>query len=332
MSFYSPYFLLLLPLAVGALIYLRLKKSRQPGVKFSSGVFVRNLKPTPKVTLSQNLIFLRLASLVFIVFALARPQSPIKEERIETEGIDIVLALDVSGSMLAEDFTLQDKRTNRLSVVKEVVKDFIQERESDRIGMVVFASRAYTAAPLTLDYNWLLQNLERVKVGMIEDGTAIGSGLASALNRLKSTKAKSKIVILLTDGRNNAGKISPLTAAEAASSLGVKVYTIGAGTKGLAPFPVADFFGRTVYQKVKIDIDEDTLKEIAEKTKAKYFRATDTESLKKIYQEINKMEKTSIEERGYSQYRELFSLFLIPGLLLLLGEIILTNTVVRRFP
>jgi len=295
-------------------------------------VFVRNLKPTPKVTLSQNLIFLRLASLVFIVFALARPQSPIKEERIETEGIDIVLALDVSGSMLAEDFTLQDKRTNRLSVVKEVVKDFIQERESDRIGMVVFASRAYTAAPLTLDYNWLLQNLERVKVGMIEDGTAIGSGLASALNRLKSTKAKSKIVILLTDGRNNAGKISPLTAAEAASSLGVKVYTIGAGTKGLAPFPVADFFGRTVYQKVKIDIDEDTLKEIAEKTKAKYFRATDTESLKKIYQEINKMEKTSIEERGYSQYRELFSLFLIPGLLLLLGEIILTNTVVRRFP
>ncbi|UCG35655.1 MAG: VWA domain-containing protein [Candidatus Omnitrophota bacterium] len=332
MSFYNPYFLLLLLFVAGCFIYVKLKKSRYPGVKFSSGMFVRNLKPTLKVALSQNLIFLRMASLVFIVFALARPQSPVREERIETEGIDIILALDVSGSMLAEDFTLQDKRANRLSVVKEVVKDFIQVRESDRIGMVVFAARAYTAAPLTLDYSWLLQNLERVKIGMIEDGTAIGSGLASALNRLKDTKAKSKIIILLTDGRNNAGKISPLTAAEAANSLGVKVYTIGAGTKGLAPFPVADFFGRTVYQKVKIDIDEDTLKEIAEKTKGKYFRATDTDSLKEIYQEIDKMEKTSIEERGYAEYKELFSLFLIPGLLLLLGEIILTNTVIRRFP
>ena len=332
MSFQTPYFLLLLPLVVGSLIYIKLKKTLHPGVKFSSGIFVRNLKPTFKVVLSENLIFLRLGALILIVFALTRPQTPIAQERIETEGIDIVLTIDVSGSMLAEDFTLRNARANRLEVVKEVVKDFIQARESDRIGMVVFAARAYTASPLTLDYSWLLKNLERVKIGMIEDGTAIGSGLSSSLNRLKDTKAKSKIVILLTDGRNNAGKISPLTAAEVANSLGVKVYAIGVGTKGLASFPVADFFGKTVYQKVKIDIDEETLAKIAAKTEGKYFRATDTDSLKKIYQEIDQMEKVTIQERGYSEYNELFYLFLIPGLLLLLGEVILSNTIVRKLP
>ncbi len=176
------------------------------------------------------------------------------------------------------------------------------------------------------------QNLDRVKVGLIEDGTAIGSGISAALNRLKDTRAKSKVVILLTDGRNNAGKMSPLTAAEAAGALNIKIYTIGAGTKGLAPFPAKDMFGNKVYQQVKIEIDEELLKKIAEKTHAKYFRATDTQSLMDIYREINKLEKSHIEEKGYVEYKELFHLFLIPGLVLLVLEFVLNNTVLRRIP
>jgi Ca-activated chloride channel family protein len=267
-----------------------------------------------------------------IIFALARPQSPLEESKIQTKGIDIVLALDVSTSMLAEDFTLGGKRQNRLAVVKDVVKDFIKGRQNDRIGMVAFAARAYTVCPLTLDYGWLFENLERVKIGMVEDGTAIGSGLSSALNRLQDTRAKSKVIILLTEGRNNAGKISPLTAAEAAKALKVKVYTIGAGTRGLAPYPVKDFFGNKIYQPIKIDLDEETLTRIALKTEAKYFRATDTKSLREIYKEIDKLEKTPIEEKGYLEYKELFSTFLISGLGLLFLEIILNNTILRKIP
>jgi Ca-activated chloride channel family protein len=197
---------------------------------------------------------------------------------------------------------------------------------------VVFGSRAYTAAPLTLDYPWLLENLERVHIAMVEDGTAIGSGIMASLNRIKDTKAKSKIIILLTDGRNNAGRISPLMAAQAARALKVKIYTIGAGTKGLAPYPVKDGFGNTVYRPVKIDIDEDTLKKIAERTGGRYFRATDSKSLKEIYDEINKLEKTEIKEKGYRNIKELFYFFLIPGLIILLLEIFLSNTVFRTVP
>jgi Ca-activated chloride channel family protein len=256
----------------------------------------------------------------------------LQESSIETEGVDIVLAVDVSTTMLAEDFEAGVSRKSRVDAVKDVVREFISNRREDRIGIVAFAARAYTVSPLTLDYGWLLQNLERVKVGLIEDGTAIGSGISTALNRLKDTKAKSKVVILLTDGRNNAGKISPLTAAEAAAVLNIKVYTIGAGTKGFAPFPAKDMFGNKVYQQVKIEIDEELLKQIAGKTHAKYFRATDTKSLRDIYMEINKLEKSHIEEKGYVEYKELFHLFLIPGLALLFLEIVLNNTVLRRIP
>jgi Ca-activated chloride channel family protein len=243
-----------------------------------------------------------------------------------------VLAVDTSTSMLAEDFELGGERENRLVVVKEVMKDFISNRHSDRIGIVAFASGAYTVSPLTLDYGWLIQNLDRVKIGMIEDGTAVGLGVSSALNRLKDTEAKGKVVIVLTDGRNNAGNISPLMAAEAAKALNIKVYTIGAGTKGLAPYPAKDFFGNTVYRQVKIEIDEETLKRIANATDARYFRATDTKSLRSIYDEIDKLETTPIEEKGYTEYKELFHLFLIPGLVLLMLEVILKNTVLRRIP
>jgi len=216
--------------------------------------------------------------------------------------------------------------------VKDVVENFIQGRKNDRIGIVAFAARAYTTSPLTLDYGWLLENLKRVRIGMIEDGTAIGSGLSVALKRLENTKAKSKIVILLTDGINNAGKISPSLAAEAAKALKVKVYTIGAGTKGMAPYPMKDFFGNTVYQPVKIDIDEDSLINIASKTEGKYFRATDTKSLKEIYAEIDRMEKSPIEEKGYMEYRELFPIFLSIAMVFLLLEVLLRNTILRRIP
>lgn len=331
MTFQNPWVFILLPVAAAVLLYSR-KGKRQPALRFSTGILLDGLKPTPKLKLRKGVIILRMLALILIIIALSRPQLMLQESRIETEGIDIVLAIDTSTSMRAEDFELGGKRDNRLEVVRDVVKDFISRRHSDRIGIVAFAANAYTVSPLTLDYGWLLQNLERVKIGMTEDGTAIGSGISSALNRLKDSEAKGKVVILLTDGRNNAGKISPLTAADAARALNIKVYTIGAGSKGLVPYPAKDYFGNTVYRQVQIDIDEETLKKIAEKTKALYYRATDTTSLRNIYEEIDKIEKTPIEEKGYTEYKELFPLFLIPALALLILEVILKNTLLRRIP
>ena len=327
----NPIFFLLIPLAVG-IVYYSLRKNKSPGIRFSSERFLTINSATFKTLCSRYIWVLRLLVFVFLALALVRFRLPIEESKIQTEGIDIILALDTSTSMLAEDFTLHGKRANRLDVVKDVVENFIRGRKNDRIGIVAFAARAYTASPLTLDYGWLLENLKRIKIGMIEDGTAIGSGLSVALKRLDNTKAKSKIVILLTDGINNAGKISPSLAAEAAKALKVKVYTIGAGTKGMAPYPMKDFFGNTVYQPVKIDIDEDSLINIASKTEGKYFRATDTKSLKEIYAEIDRMEKSPIEEKGYMEYRELFPMFLTIAMVLLLLEVLLRNTILRRIP
>jgi len=235
--------------------------------------------------------------------------------------------------MLACDFKLKGKIADRITVVKNVVENFIEERRSDRIGIVAFAGRAYTICPLTLDYSWLIKNLERVESGMMEDdGTAIGSGIVCSLNRLEDTQAKGKAVILLTDGANNAGKISPITAADAAGALGIKVYTIGVGTQGPVPYPVRDRFGNKGYQQVEIKIDEKILKEIAQITDAKYYLATDTESLRKIYQEIDKLETTSVEEKGYSDYHELFFYFLFSALFLLFLEFVLMNTILRVNP
>lgn len=332
MVFDDLWVLIFLPFIIILAFFWKRQSGKGAALKFSLGELVSPLQPSLKLRFSRCLVFLRVIALTFILLALARPQSPIEETVVTTEGIDIVLAIDVSTSMLAEDFELLGRRQNRLEVVKEVVKEFIEGRESDRIGIVVFAARPYTVCPLTLDYDWLLQNLERVKIGMVEDGTAIGSGISAALNRLKDTQAKGKVVILLTDGRNNAGKISPMTAAEAAKSLDVKIYTIGAGTKGTAPYPFKDVFGNIVYKPVKIDIDDETLTKIAAVTGAKYFRAEDTRSLRKIYNEIDKLEKTPTEEKGYMEYKELFYLFLIPGLALLLLEIFLRNTIFRKIP
>lgn len=302
MIFKDPWILLFFPLVI-ALAYLFKLKAKTSSIRFSSAELLKGRRPTLKLLLAKNLIYLRAAALLLFFLALARPRIPLQETKIRTEGIDILLAIDASGSMLAEDFTIGTKRYNRLDIVKKVVEDFIRMRKSDRIGLVAFAGRAYTVCPLTLDYDWLIKNLERVEIGSIEDGTAIGSAISSSLNRLKDTVAKSKIVILLTDGVNNAGKISPLTAAEAAKALGIKVYTIGAGSKGPVPYPVRGPWGQIAYRKVEIKIDEAILRQIAEKTGSQYFRATDTESLKKIYKEIDALEKTTIEEMGFRIYQ-----------------------------
>ena len=274
----------------------------------------------------------RAAALVLLVAALARPQLGKAATKVYSEGIDIMLAVDVSGSMLAEDFTVDGKRDNRLDAVKSVVREFLQNRPGDRVGLVLFAARPYTQCPLTLDHGWLVENLDRAHVGMIEDGTAVGSALATAVNRLEASDAKSKIVILLTDGQNNAGKVPPLTAAEAAKTLGYRVYTIGAGTRGLAPFPQTDMFGRRIYVPMQVDVDEETLKRIAQATGGRYFRATDTDSLRKIYDEINQLEKTSHEGLQYLEYDELYGWLAFPALLLLAAEAVLSQTWLRVLP
>ena len=267
--------------------------------------------------------------LALLILALARPQFGNTTTTIKASGIDILLAVDVSGSMEARDFTLNGNPASRLEVVKTVVSRFIRQRPNDRIGLIAFAGRPYLVCPLTLDHDWLQKRLDSLKTGMIEDGTAIGSAIASGSNRLRTSTAKSRILILLTDGMNNGGKITPLTAAEAAETLGIKIYTIGAGTRGEAPIPMIDQFGRKRMVRVQVDIDEKTLRQVAKETGAQYFRATNTRSLEKIYKEINKMETTTRKIKHFSMYRELFRYPLLLALLLLGLELILTT---KRLP
>ena len=274
---------------------------------------------------------LRFIAITLFIVAFARPQEGRKKTEILSEGVDIILAIDTSGSMQALDFKKNDESVTRLSVVKDVVAQFIDSRETDRMGMVVFGGEAFTQCPLTLDQDILYSFLDKLKIGMAGDATAIGSAIGISVKRLKDLKSKSKVIILLTDGRNNAGKITPLQAAEFAKTFGIKIYTVGVGTRGKAPFMVDSIFGkRLIYQDV--DIDEDTLNKISEMTDAKYFRATDMESLKDIYEQIDKLEKSEIRVLDHSEYSELFHYFLIPGLLLLLTEIIISNSVLRRIP
>lgn len=331
MIFHDPLLLLLL-VVIPPLVYWSFYRRGTSQVLFSSLDTVKKLKPSFWQRYRYVLIILRSAAIVLLVIALARPQYGNEQTKVTTEGIDIVLAVDVSGSMLAEDFEIGGRRHNRLYVIKQVVKEFIQKRTNDRIGLVVFAGRAYTQCPMTLDYGMLLQLLEKAEIGMVEDGTAIGSGIGSSVDRLKNTKAKSKVIILLTDGRNNAGEIDPFTAAEIARTFGIRIYTIGAGTKGLAPFPAVDLFGNTVMKQVKIDIDDDALREVAKITDGRYYRATDTESLKEIYSQIDKLEKTESEVTQYTEYHELFHYFLLPAFGLLLFELGMTKTKFRKIP
>lgn len=331
MIFKDPLILILIPVTAALIFYFQ-KYLRGPSLRFSSTQLLSGLSENWKVILSRKFYILRMMIICLFLIALAGPRLVLQETKHTAEGIDIVLAIDCSGSMAAEDFRINGQRQNRLLVVKNVVADFILKRSDDRIGMVAFAGRAYNVCPLTTDHDWLISNLDRVELNMLEDGTAIGSAVSSSLSRLKDSKAKSRIIILLTDGMSNAGTVTPLVAAQAARALGVKIYTIGAGTKGFAPFPVQGMFGQKVYQNVQIDVDEETLNKIAETTGGRFFRATDTESLKNIYQEIDKLEKTKIEETGYKEYRELFVYVLALALILLAAEAISLNTFLVRIP
>ena len=321
-----------IPVLLLLLLLVYLFRRRREQVRFSSIKILKDLPVSRSLFGRHLLVLLRGAALVLLIIALMRPREGLEKTHVETEGIDIVLSLDVSGSMKAEDFTISGRRRNRSFVVREVVREFIAQRKNDRIGIVIFGGKAYTLCPLTSDQGILLQFLERAEAGMVEDGTAIGEGITTALNRLRPTKTKSKIIILLTDGVQNAGKIDPKTAAELARTLHIKLYTIGVGSKGAVPFPMQDPFGRTVYQPVKIDLDDALLKSLAETTGGLYFRATDTEALKEIYQRIDQLEKTKIEATHFMQYRELFSPLIWAALWIVLLEGVLAETVLRTLP
>jgi len=323
------YLLLLLILPFMVWWYVRGLKGRGAKIRYSDVGLLKNLQPTLRQRLRHGLFLMRLLAVTLLILALARPQSSSKEEEISTEGVDIVLAMDVSSSMLAEDF----KPNNRLTAAKVVAKEFIKGRKNDRLGMVVFAGESFTQCPLTLDYGVLLELLEQVKVADKDwDGTAIGMGLVNAINRLRDSKAKSKIIILLTDGVNNRGQVDPITAARIAQAYGVKIYTIGAGTRGTAMYPVDDpVLGRR-YVPMRVEIDEKVLKEIARITGGAYFRATDSSKLREIYKEIGEMEKTKIEVKEYTRYKEYFLYFLVTGLFLLLLELVLANTYFKKIP
>ena len=288
------FFFIIIPL----LLLYQWKGVGKSRVRFSSLDTFKKLKRSTSLLMNYVLVLLRCLALVLLIIALARPQSGTKASEVLTEGIDIMLCLDTSGSMQALDFKWKNERHNRLEVVKKVVSDFITGRTNDRIGMVVFGEEAFTQCPLTLDYGVLLNFLDRVEIGMAGDSTAIGSALATCVNRLKERKSKSKVIILLTDGRNNAGSLSPQTAAEIAQTFSIKVYTVGVGTEGEVPFLVDTIFGKK-YMYQRVDLDEETLQEIATITGGSYFKATNTEALEEIYKKIDKLEKTKVEVKEY---------------------------------
>jgi Ca-activated chloride channel family protein len=310
---------------------IRGKGKLQATISYSSIEILQAIRSAQVEILSILPLVLRMIAISLLVLALARPQEGHKSTEILSVGVDIMLALDTSGSMQALDFIKDEKRDTRLAMVKEVVSKFIENRSNDRMGMVVFGSEAYTQCPLTLDRGILQSFLSKLDIGMAGDSTAIGSAIGIAVKRLKDLKSKSKVIILLTDGRNNAGNLPPLQAAQTAKAFGIKIHTIAVGTHGKAPFLVNSIFGQR-YDYRQVDIDENTLKKISDLTGGQYFRATDLESLKAIYKQIDEMEKSEVKVRDHSEYTELFHYFLIPGILLLLLEIGLSNTVLRRIP
>jgi Ca-activated chloride channel homolog len=325
--FAHPYLLSLLAL-VPLVAWYALRRGRRRSVAYSSLDLMLAAGLEAPVWKRHAVLALRLAVLALLIVGLARPQTGRSKHTTYAEGIDIMLVLDTSGSMQAQDF----EPKNRLHVAKEVVKEFIAKRTQDRIGLVVFAADAVTQCPLTLDYALLSKLVDAVDFGMLEDGTAIGVGLATACNRLKSSDAKSRVAILLTDGQNNAGMVDPITAARVAASLGIKVYTIGVGTRGRAPMPIDDpVFGRRLVS-VEVDIDEESLMKIAKLTGGEYFRATDREELSAIYDRIDQMEKSKVESETFVEYTDRFVWFLIPALGLLVLELGLGETVLRESP
>ncbi|MBD9137914.1 MAG: VWA domain-containing protein [Alistipes shahii] len=328
MHFASPYYLWLLTLLVPMIGYY-VWRTLQGGaaIQISSVAGVMRAPRTVRYYLRHLPFALRAAAFALLVVALARPQDVEQNVRTNAEGIDIMLAIDVSGSMLARDF-----KPDRITAAKEVAGSFIADRYGDRIGLVAFAGEAFTQSPLTTDQSTLQTLLARIRSGLIEDGTAIGNGLATAINRLRESDAKSKVIILLTDGVNNQGQIAPMTAAEIAKAQGIRVYTIGVGSEGMAPYPAIDMFGNLTFVNQKVEIDEKVLKAISDMTGGKYFRATDKDKLKAVYNEINQLEKSKIEVTEHISYHELFLTWVLAALGLLMAEFLLSNLVLKRIP
>lgn len=328
MRFANPYLLWLLVLLAPMIAYY-IYRTLQGGaaIHISTIEGVRRAPRTLRYWLRHAPFVLRCAAFVLLVVALARPQDVDEQRRSSAEGIDIMLAVDVSGSMLARDF-----KPDRITAAKEVAGRFIADRYGDRLGLVVFAGEAFTQSPLTTDQSTLQTMLSRIRSGIIEDGTAIGNGLATAINRLRESDAKSKVIILLTDGVNNRGEIAPLMAADIAADMGIKVYTIGVGTRGKAPYPVVDMFGNMSFQPMDVEIDEKTLEGIAERTGGRYFRATDNDKLQSIYDEINQLEKSKVEVTDYTVYHERFLALLLAALGVLLLEFVFSNIILKRIP
>lgn len=330
-TFHNPQVLWLLALLPVLALWLG-RRGPRPAVAFSSLESARAVARTTRSRWGRLLELARWVAVGLLIVGLARPQLQHRSAQVEASGVDLVLAVDVSGSMQALDLAEGDQRESRLEVVKSVVARFIKNRPNDRIALVAFAGEPYLVSPLTLDHDWLLSNLERLRPGMMKDGTAIGSALAASVNRLRGEAAKSKLVILLTDGQNNAGKLEPALAAQAAQAVGVKVYTIGVGAKGNAPMPVTDEHGRTRLVMTQVDVDEGTLKNIAATTGASFYRATDADSLSRIYGVIDALEKTTRKLKRYEHHEERFGWAVFPGLALLLFELGLGLTRWKRIP
>jgi Ca-activated chloride channel family protein len=340
LTFAQPWFLLLL-LAIPLLAWLRGRSGPAAALTFSSTSALRSLGKSSAARAGKFLRALLLIALAFFAVAMARPQLGKSLTQVEASGIDIMLALDVSGSMLTKDFTIGGEQATRIDAIREVTRKFIEARPNDRIGIIAFAGRPYVVSPMTLDHDWLQKNLERVKIGLVEDGTAIGSGMSAAANRLNDKRSKSRVIVLLTDGENNTGKIPPNTAAEAIKALKIHFYAIGAGINGIAPTPVfnpqngkpvTDMFGNILYQNQRVHFNEAGLKEVAKIADGQFYRATDTRSLEQIFADIDKLEKTTVSVKKYQQYRDLFPALIATGLGLLLAQLLLAQTIWKKLP
>ena len=329
--FLQPEWLWLLALIVPVLLW-RGRAGPVAAIEYSSVGLARQVARTSRSRIGRWTWLLPLLAAALMIAGLARPQRLHSRTVVRVEGIDIMLGLDISGSMQALDFAVDKRRVNRIEVVKSVVSKFIEERPNDRIGLIAFAGVPLLISPATLDHDWLQESLAQLRVAEVDDGTAIGSAIAACVNRLRSTSAKSKVVILLTDGVNNTGKIAPLAAAEAARSLGVKIYTIGVGVRGKAPVPVKDAAGRMHVIMADVDVDEKTLQAIADETGGKFYRATDTDSLREIYRDINGFEKTAQSVQKLEHSEDLYPFALIPALVVLGLAALLEHTRSRRLP
>lgn len=330
MRFHDPQLLLLLLLLAPLALVLRRRERSRPGLPFSGGGALEPLPETCRSRLARWLPCLRLAVLALALAALARPQSVARESTVQSRGMDLMVALDLSSSMLAEDPGAPGPRVNRLTMAKGVLRNFIGGRRGDRIGLIAFAARPYPAAPLTLDHDWLQEAVERLEVGSIEDGTALGDAILAALNRLRDRPAQSRAVILMTDGCSNAGATSPALASAAARALGIRVHCIGIGSRGKAVVPFSSPLGGTMYRQVAADLDEATLREVAATTGGSYFRADDGDVMARVFLEIDRLEQSRREEKVFFSYRELYPPLLLAALVLLLAETVLHQTVLRR--